>query len=683
MASTGHSSPDVSTAPSGEGGEKGKVVARRHLIDRLNYLNFQDQPLIVNLKHARFDSTISLQAKPLPCRSEILDCVWSDIPDLGRLLAMYRPEHILIPDGRQMLFIDARVIGMDEQRFSLQLPDFCREVSTRKKNRHPGNGITALLVQNGTEMRGALRNFNATSFRVELSDAPDRAFHWIDEESPVHLSFSNGRETLFSGECRIVNQRRDGTARSMVLEPMHHRLHRYKPRIYRSTRQKLDPSPWMECMHPFMHHAVSLKVVDISGSGFSVEEEEENSLLLPGLILPQVDICFADNIRIACMAQVLYRSPCPARNGRAMFRCGLAILDMERDDRLQLFALLSQAAGDNTHLCGKVDVDALWRFFFDSGFISPEKYASFNAQKEEIKETYRRLYSQPTDVACHIVYQDRGRILGHIAMVRLYEKSWLIHHHTSVKHESLKAGLTVLSQVSRYVNDVHRFRSSHMEYVFCYYRPNNRFPQRVFGEFANTLNDPNGCSLDTFAYFHHRLSEQGGLPLPHPWELADARPSDIEEFKIFYRHRSGGLMPEAFDLSAAGDGNDALGELYRSQGFKKERHLYSLNRNGVPRALLLANVTNAGLNLSNLTNCVTAVVMDDALPPDVLRAALSSVAARYEGGGMPVLLYPDAYAERHAIVCEKRYSLWILDLQYLDQYFKFCSTLFRYIQKPE
>jgi hypothetical protein len=92
-------------------------------------------------------------------------------------------------------------------------------------------------------------------------------------------------------------------------------------------------------------------------------------------------------------------------------------------------------------------------------------------------------------------------------------------------------------------------------------------------------------------------------------------------------------------------------------------------------------VTDVGLNLSNLTSCATVMVLDGSLPRGVLDIALSSAAANYGGDGMPVLLYPPAYAERESLPCEKKYSLWVLDLHYLDHYFKFCDALFRTVQK--
>ena len=46
---------------------------------------------------------------------------------------------------------------------------------------------------------------------------------------------------------------------------------------------------------------------------------------------------------------------------------------------------------------------------------------------------------------------------------------------------------------------------------------------------------------------------------------------------------------------------------------------------------------------------------------------------------MPVLLYPTSYIENESISYEKLYTLWVLNLQNLDDYFRYLTRLLRYI----
>ncbi|MDZ7582500.1 MAG: hypothetical protein U5R30_18445 [Deltaproteobacteria bacterium] len=95
-------------------------------------------------------------------------------------------------------------------------------------------------------------------------------------------------------------------------------------------------------------------------------------------------------------------------------------------------------------------------------------------------DTYEKLYTQSPTIARHFIYQEKGNILGHMAMVRFYEEAWLIHHHAARKSALNKAGLIVLKQISHFINDSCRLNAIHLKYVIMYYRPNNPISQSGF-----------------------------------------------------------------------------------------------------------------------------------------------------------------------------------------------------------
>ena len=81
-----------------------------------------------------------------------------------------------------------------------------------------------------------------------------------------------------------------------------------------------------------------------------------------------------------------------------------------------------------------------------------------------------------------------------------FEKTWLINHHAANSAKRSKAGLVVLEQISRYINESHQFHSTFMDYVACYFRPENKFPNLVFGGVTRKAKDLKKCSIDQFAY---------------------------------------------------------------------------------------------------------------------------------------------------------------------------------------
>ncbi|MCM0081513.1 PilZ domain-containing protein [Geomonas sp. Red32] len=657
--------------PAGERIPRGRSVGKAQLVNRLNFINFQDQTVLVSLRHLAYDSSVTLRARPLPCAGERLDCRWAEEAGVGAVLTTYGFEFLLIPDGRKYLVVNSELVTLDEEGFSLVLPVTCREFEARRIKRHAGVDVEVEMIQNAALLKGELDDFTPVSVRISGATLSPATLQWFNPERELNLRLARNGAIVHSGPFEMVSQRVDGDSSTLVLRQLTHAIQRFKPRRYRTNRQQLVPSPNIVFNHPLIDKRVNLKVLDISGTGLGVEESEGESVLMAGLILPGVRLVFGPGFSLELTAQVVSRNP----QGDGTVRCGLVILDMDVKDHVKILSLLHQAADRKSYVCTEVDLNDLWDFFFETGFIYPGKYAHFQANKEEIKRLYAKLYRDNPQIARHFINLDRGAILGHLAMVRLYRDSWMIHHHAARK-SMVRAGLAVLERVGEYLNELDNFAFAHLRFVYCYYRPDNKFPRRVFGGYAAQETDRNACSEDRFAYFHFRPSGSGPEALPSPWDLAESSRFDLTEVASFYRFRSGGLLTEAFDLNPGVAFDDDLEREYRALGFAKDKLYYSLRKEGALKAFFLVNRTDAGFNMAELTNCVTAMVLDDDVPATLVTAALEIISRGYEAGGMPVLAYPESWVQKAQVPAEKSYLLWILNLQYTDHYFEFCETLF-------
>jgi hypothetical protein len=217
-----------------------------------------------------------------------------------------------------------------------------------------------------------------------------------------------------------------------------------------------------------------------------------------------------------------------------------------------------------------------------------------------------------------------------------------------------------------------------MDYLICYFRPENKFPNRVFGGVARDIKDPKGCSLDTFVYFHYQKKFNSELHLPEPWRLTKTEPVDLDELETFYEHESGGLMLNALDIKPGMIDCDELSKEYQTLGFKRRNHLFSLKNDVNLKAVIMANISDVGLNMSELTNCIKVVVLDsDGLSKDILYLAFSLLSKKFEQNEITVLIYPVKYAETHSIPYEKLYQMWVLNTQYGDHYYRHMKKLLR------
>ena len=564
---------------------------------------------------------------------------------------------------------------MDEDNISFTLPEKYKEICKRRVKRQECTGIDVQMAQESTVYSGKLIEFSPLTLNVEVSATPPQTFLWVNPEAKVNLILSSGNKNLFSGECKIIKQTNGSKTRTYILEPVKHQVHVFMPMEHRSPRLTLVPSPDIVFKHPFTGKTLSRKIIDISGSGFAVEEAEENSVLMPGMVIPELDLCFAGGFTLKCMAQILYRKTISREDNDNLVKCGIAILDMNLRDHMKLMAILNQAEDKNSYIENRVNIDDLWKLFFKTRLINPEKYKSIQGGKENIKSSYRKLYDSNLDLARHFIYQTNGTIKGHTAMLRFYERTWLIHHEAAGS-PIVRARLGALSQVARFVCDSNRFSSVHMDYIMNYFSPDNKLSNLVFRGTARSINDPSQCSLDSFAYFHYRRSNPDELKLSEPWRLMKSTPQDLAELEDFYNYESKGLMTKALDLSEAARGSGELSKEYQKLGLKRGQYLLSLKKHDSLKAVILVNISDIGLNISDLTSSIKVFVMDqEYLPQSKLYSMLNKVLEKIKRSEIPVLLYPTTYATEQAIPIESYYYLWILKAQHSDQFLSYINWL--------
>jgi len=652
-----------------------KTIRRKILINILNHINFTDGTVTVNFEHKRDKQIISFTAFPQPVFGKYLACLWEDQPNVKHLLSAYQFHDFIINDGQTVTAVPADLRSASTRGICFVLPEKSSQTSSRQSKRYVCENIQARLIQNSIIFSGMLDEFSPTSMQIRIAHSASEPFQWINLKDRINLIISDETDTLYSGECNILKITGSSKKKKAILQPVHDTIQRFNPRVYRSKRLELIPSPDIGFRHPFTAKPVCLKVINISGSGLCVEDSEQNAVLLPGMIIPSMNLNFANSFSFPCRAQVVYRKPFETENNKRLIRCGIAFLDMKAEDHIRLLSLRHQTDNQNFYICNDIDMDALWDFFFKSGLMYPKKYSFIHENKKKVRATYEKLYNSESNIARHFTWQKKNEILGHMSMLRFYQKTWLIQHLAAVmSKDQLKVGIQILNQIGSYAYDSHRLFSSHMDYLICYFRPQNYFPNHFFGGVAKNIQDPKICSVDSFAYFHHRKSIPVEPELPEFWRLDKTKTPDLETLETFYEHHSGGLMLEALDLIADDDemtDRHDLAAEYSSVGLKRERRLYALKQEDTVKALLMLNISNFAVNMSDLTNSISIFITDpENLSPAVLQTAIYHLSEKYKEKKFPVLLYPVSYAADNDLKYEKTYVLWILNMQHTDDYFK-------------
>lgn len=652
-----------------------KKMSRRSLIDRLNFLDFSGGEVCVVFRHPRYEGIFLRSLRPEPCSEDTFLGRWVRAEDFQESLKECRLLGFFISNRKELILAHSAVRAISEQGLELFLPEYAYEIRIRSADRFSCPETPAELIQGGVLFHGVLEVFSVNAFQVKVFSEEGISLKWLNPEYPVQVLFRNQGEICYARECRVLKQSADLQSKTLILQPDTRSVPRFKRREFRAPRQELHPAPLLSGIHPLTQKPFRLKVSDLSTSGLSVEETAESSTLLPGMILPRVDLELAGAPALSFKAQVVYKIPLESPKLKA----GLTILNISEEDYLRLTNLVNKAMNQHVEVCGRIEPEILWRFFFQVGFIYPQKYRYLRQNKEEVKRLYERMYQGPSEIERHVTYQENGHLLGHISMLHIYDRTWMLHHFAAAPSSRYRrVALTLLQQIERYIIDSHYFESTRMDNIICYFRPENKFPNLVFGGAARYLKNPQICSLERFAYLSYpMLLDSRHGELPHPWVLTPTAAEDLEELAYFYHQRSGGQMLKALDLLPEMLGKDRLNEIYRRSGFQRKHHLFSIRQGGQVKAIISFLKTDGGLNLSDLTNCPTLFILDpEGFPFEIFLRALAQMEVHDRRPVVPVLVYPLSYVESQGIRYDRIYDLWVFAVENSDYYFHYIHRVF-------
>ncbi len=655
-----------------------RTIDRKGLVNRFNYLNFQDQEIISVFKHRKYERSLFISVKPGPCRGSELFCSWADSPPKDYIPGEYTFDHLQIDDGVRTITVSPESYTLANDGFSFDLPETGIELAARRIKRHPCRDVRVQMIQNGRFFKGTLSNFTPESLKVDIPVSSRHEISLVSSESPVSLTMLKEGRIVYSDECSILRSSFKNNIFSCILKPVKDRIQKYNKKEYRGHRVTMVPAPNLLFRHPLSGETVNLPVSDLSGSGFSVDEYLSTGTLLPGMIIPQADIIFSTNITISCKLQVLYRRENQESKYESEVEAGLCFLDMKPEDHVKLLSLISKARNRHIYLGQGIDSRAFWSFIFDTGFIYPEKYAFVHENKNRIKEIYDKIYNRTPSIARHVTYQENGRIQGHLSMLRVYDDTWMIHHHASSSSSANYAGISVLDHLSDYIYNAYHLPTMHLDYVMCYYRPENKFPAKVFGGARKAVNNPKGCSEDTFAYLNINIDREKILDEVSMPRLEESSDRDLNHLNEYYEKVSGGIMLDAMSILPDSTKNSEVRELYGKEGLKRDTRLFSLKDKDELLAVFFIDITETGLNLSELTNSVKVFVIEpEKLTKEVLEASLNETGKMFYRDKMSVLVYPADFMEKVEMEFKKRYILWVTDMEHTDPYFKYVNRFFR------
>ncbi len=491
---------------------------------------------------------------------------------------------------------------------------------------------------------------------------------WLNTDKRVTVTLSKSGFVHYTGITEVEEAQETEKGILLSLHFYDSGYSRFPEKKFRSRRLSLVPSPDIIFKNPFNESVLSYKIRDISGGGVSFRVPQKITGIFPGLNIPNVKIVFGFKKIISLDVQFLYCND--GVDGEGCI-CGACFINICPAVHTELMQILQQAHDANAYVdpaC--LSMEKLWNFFFETGFVYPEKYNIIASKKEKLKELYSYLYTENPSVVKNFIYQDGNEIIAHISMLRLFDRAWLVHHHAGDKRSNGFAGIKALSQLSRYINEVYRIETAKINYVFCFFRPNNKFPARVLGGVARYLKGNKVCSIDEMSYIS---SVKSFLcrEIDTSIRVYKASSMDFNDAMHVYENISGGLFFRMMNF----ENSNSVQKSYEKSGFERKKEIYTVKKGHVSVGLVVLLQTMSFMNMSNLSNTIIFLNLQPGkCESKTILTSIKIVSELSDADDLSALIFP---AESSCQEVDKNYALWILNLEHVDDYFRYCTRLFK------
>lgn len=284
-------------------------------------------------------------------------------------------------------------------------------------------------------------------------------------------------------------------------------------------------------------------------------------------------------------------------------------------DRVKNFASTSQLYASYGVKVNAVSVDEIFGLYQRAGFLYPEKAARLRPQWRRIRENWQRMMRGGEMLVWVLTSGDE--LLGHASVTvwRTTLNGWVLQHLVS-EHNPLASRAVMLASGAASVYQGPGDSGQN------WFRPENRFPARVFGSMVQTV----GTESSSVQRYSYSLL---------PRRLSFAKAGNISVVPYDSSHKQalcalataerGAVYVAGEDLS--GDVKcEAIDELYRHVGLRRSRHVWLAYAKGSnePIGAVIAYRGPLGINFSYLENRCDLLI-SKILPPAEVTNLVSSL----------------------------------------------------------
>jgi len=265
-------------------------------------------------------------------------------------------------------------------------------------------------------------------------------------------------------------------------------------------------------------------------------------------------------------------------------------LDQEIVDKLPRLSELHATYGAQVNT---IAVSELFALYERTGFLYPDKAARLTPHIEQVRENWRRMLLGGESLLYVLTAGDQERGRASLAVWRTTHQGWMSQHLVSENNPYASRAVMLAGSAASILKGVDE---SHQNW----FRPENRFPARVFGSMVQTIGE-SLSSVQRHSYFF--LPKRMALPYVGGVRIVAYNSSHKEALCAIASAARGKVYVAAEEL--AGDVEfKAIDELYRSVGLRRTRHVWLAYKGNKeePMGAAIAYRGPLGLNFSYLEN---------------------------------------------------------------------------------
>jgi hypothetical protein len=240
-----------------------------------------------------------------------------------------------------------------------------------------------------------------------------------------------------------------------------------------------------------------------------------------------------------------------------------------------------------------ITVSELFALYERTGFRYPDKAARLTPHIEQVRENWRRMLRGGASLLYVLTAGDEEQGRASLAVWRTTHKGWMSQHLVSEGNPYASRAVMLDAAAASILKGVDESAQN-------WFRPENRFPARVFGSMVETIG-PSFSSVQRHAYFS--LPKRLSLPSAGGIRIVAYNSSHQEALCAIASAARGSIYVTAEELK--GDVEfEAIDELYRRVGLRRTRHVWLAYRGNreAPIGAAIAYRGPLGLNFSYLEN---------------------------------------------------------------------------------